>query len=164
MNVANCRVYLGIINLDDIEESKSRPVSEFIIHPEWNSTSNFWNGDIAIGVIKTLRTFTDLCKPICLNDKPIEKLYSRQGTVTGWSSTNADGSGHSSIGMEFEVTIIDEKRCKDKTPDSLEIAKGKSFCVGQIYKNAACNGEALREFINKILKKMELQAILALYF
>lgn len=142
LEAENCLAIIGISDLEkEFPESKIRKISEFHIHPDWNSKSRFWNGDIAVGVFKKLFEPTDFYKPICLNDKSIDNFYDQQGTVIGWGSTNIDGSGHSTIANEFSATIISNDRCRTESPGLINFSNRTSFCAGNLTTSAACKGE-----------------------
>lgn len=124
----------------ELSDSKGRKISEFIIHPDWASKSNLWTGDVAIGVFKRIEKFAEFYKPICLNDKSIDLFYNQQGTVTGWGSTNVNGSEHSLTAMKFSLTIVSNAECERETPGLTKFAPLTSFCAGNISRSAACNG------------------------
>lgn len=133
---------LGISDIvAEFLQSRNRKITEFVIHPDWNLTVRSWKADIAIGILEKMVKYNDFYGPICLNENPIDEFYDRQGIVTGWGSTNVNGSGYSEIGNEFRLTIVDDDVCQEKTRGLVDLAKGKSFCAGNISRSAACNGE-----------------------
>lgn len=141
-NTEECWVLLGISDIvAEFLQSRNRKITEFVIHPDWNLTVRSWKADIAIGILEKMVKYNDFYGPICLNKNPIDEFYDRQGIVTGWGSTNVNGSGYSEIGNEFRLTIVDDYVCKEKTPGLVALAEGKSFCAGNISRSAACNGE-----------------------
>lgn len=162
-------VLFGRNDFKDIEEqpdSRKRKISEFIVHPEWDSTSRFWYGDIAIGVLKRMIEPTNYVCQICLNSQPISVFYGEQGTISGWGSTRVDGLGASTIALKLSVTIKDDHQCQIETPDLINLARTKNlksrvFCAGNIAKGAACNGKNGRICADDLILSYLLQETLA---
>lgn len=142
INTDNCMVVLGITDLvKELPVKKDRKISEFIINPNWGSSSKYWHADISVGVLKNKIDSNEFYQPICLNSNSIDHFYNKQGTVTGWGSTNITGFGSSTIANEFSVTIIDNDLCRKETPGLLNLATSTAFCAGNVTRSAACTGK-----------------------
>lgn len=89
-----------------------------------------------------ISAFTDLIRPICLNEKVIGTLYGKQGKVVGWGSTDeVYGSGSSNIALEFKVTIVSDEVCEGHTDYLTALTSGTAFCAGNLTRSAACRGK-----------------------
>lgn len=87
------RFYIGRHNLEATRgevHSIVSDVSQLIIHPEWKTTGNNYDADIAIAVLSRTIEFTKYIKPICLwratND--YQDLVGKSGVVAGWGKSS----------------------------------------------------------------------------
>lgn len=126
----------------ELTDGRSSKVAEFVLHPNWDAASNFYDGDIAVGVLTNAVTFGRFFRPICLNERAIDQLHGKQGKVVGWGSTDeVSGLGWSSIAQEFEVKIVSNEECKDHSDWLTALTSGTAFCAGNISRSAACRGK-----------------------
>lgn len=83
--------YLGKHNLESLNEKNviSAGVSEFKIHPSWDSNSESYDGDIAIAILSRTISFNKFVKPICLwtSTSDSTDLVGKNGIVAGWGKT-----------------------------------------------------------------------------
>ena len=79
--------YLGKYKLKDLDEKEyvSAGVKQFIIHPDWNSFEERYNGDLAIALLYRTIKFTNDIIPLCMPPQKNnhEDIVHKTGLVAG---------------------------------------------------------------------------------
>jgi hypothetical protein len=128
---------------DSDDDSAQAYVSEFIVHPDWNTEEIPYRADIAIAVLKESLEFSIEIGYVCLNtpSDPIQNLAGRNGKVYGWGLTE-DLKFVSQL-RHADVPLVDQALCYDSSnPKLAKIMSDTSFCAGaRDGKTGACNGK-----------------------
>lgn len=120
----------GAYNLTNhLEDDRiTRPVSEVIVHEQWNPFTATYKNDIAILVLEERIYFSRFIQPICLTDSIGDVT---KGTVAGWGKNAMSRTYNENIPTKIDVTIIQsEGECYRQENALAGIGSENSFCAG----------------------------------
>ena len=139
--------YLGKFNLDSLHGEKNyimSGVTQFIIHPQWNSNDDRYDADIAVVVLVRTISFNKFIKPICLwtFSSSYEDLIGKKGIVAGWGKTET-----SAISTDrpkwTEIPVVSESTCLRSNNAFIQLTSPRTFCAGDNSGiTAPCNGDS----------------------
>lgn len=117
------------------------PVTQFVIHPEWNSGAESFDSDIAIAILSRLVAFSQFIKPICLwnGSDNYYDIVNKYGIVAGYGKTNARAT-HSEIPYWTALPVVDEGTCLRSNFQLAKITSRRTFCVGSRDGRGPCQG------------------------
>lgn len=118
------------------------PVLSFIIHPDWNSQADSYDGDIAIANLLRNVQFSDFVKPICLwtSTTNYYDLINHHGVIAGYGKTQFTSST-SDKPYWTALPVVDEGTCLRSNTDFTKITSRRTFCVGSRDGRGPCNGK-----------------------
>ncbi|KYB29267.1 Serine protease easter-like Protein [Tribolium castaneum] len=112
-------------------------VSEYVVHPDYDSNSYNHANDIALIILKDPANFTDHVSPICLLEKNFDVV---QYTVAGWGRTNNGSS--SVIKKKTAIPPYSWTLCSQKYQSvNVNITK-KQICAGGVKGKDTCQGDS----------------------
>lgn len=141
INPATLLLFLGKDNLKDYTDTQVQ-VSEIVMHPEFNHTRFF--SDIAVLKLRSVVTFTDLIRPICLwpFDSDLNSVVGRTGQVPGWGY-NENGVISEELSY-VNMPIVGFQTCILSNPEFFSrVISNTTFCAG--FENGGsnvCNGDS----------------------
>lgn len=113
-------------------------VNEIIIHPDWKSHEQKYNGDVAVLVLESSVPINAFISPICLwsnDDNP--KV--NKGIVVGWGKSES-GAAHENTPKQLEVTVKTNEECFLSDPRFAAISSLTTFCAGKNGMSGPCSG------------------------
>ncbi|XP_061384900.1 suppressor of tumorigenicity 14 protein homolog [Danaus plexippus] len=129
------KVYIGLDDLEDMNNVEVRNISNVVIHEQFTSTAVRDENDIAIATLNKPVTFSDTIVPICL-PSPGQKFDGRSGTIVGWGRLGTDKTS-SKVLMKASLRILSDEECfKSKLASHIKpmmmcaFTKGKDGCQG----------------------------------
>lgn len=125
------KVYIGIVDMSQVEDYFYHAVSDVIIHPDYNSATH--TTDIGILKLKKDIIFNSFIKPVCLysNTTDISAFYTRYGKVAGWGF-NRNGVV-SNVLNYLDMPVVSQKKCSQTNVQyNTVLAYGESFCAGHV--------------------------------
>lgn len=139
--------YVGKSNIDSLLKESHYVVSvtqQLIVHPDWSSTSQQYDSDIAIAVLVKTVTFNKFVKPICIwrETSSYRDIVGQYGTVGGWGKTEFDAI-HTSEPLFAAVPVVDGETCLLSDRNLAIIASKRTFCAGGVTANGGpCLGDS----------------------
>lgn len=135
---------------DDEDGEIERNVKEFVLHPNWDSLSLYWDSDIALAILDDAVAYNTFIKPICLNSKQILEFYNKTATTTGWGLTK-EIDHPSTVNLKVDLQVVNWDTCLAKDPEyNNTFSDLKShFCAGNQDGRGTCSGEFTNFTINK---------------
>ena len=105
-----------------------KPVSEILIHEQWNHNTETFKNDIAILIIEERIFFSRFIQPICLT---LSIGDVTKGTVVSWGRNAMSHTYNEDIPTKIDVTIIQsEGECYRQENALAKIGSETSFCAG----------------------------------
>ncbi|XP_047407435.1 coagulation factor XI isoform X4 [Sciurus carolinensis] len=133
------RVYGGIVNQSEINESKSFfGVQEIIIHDQYEMAESGY--DIALLKLETTMNYTDLQRPICLPSKGDRNVIYTDCWVTGWGYRKLRDKIQNTL-QKARVPLVSNEECQTRYRGHK--ITNKMICAG--YKEGgkdACKGDS----------------------
>lgn len=139
-------VHLGKHNLSDTNEVDAQTFNptRFIVHPDWDVTSERWEADIAILESDTAIQFSAKISAVCLwtDDKESE---TQVGIIVGWGAKEEADEGFGDFPRQLEVKRMRDIKCVLQYPSFIEIIsdQDRTFCAKGVIENTGpCAGDA----------------------
>ena len=88
-----------------------RRVSKIIIHENYVNARNY---DFAILKLKVGLIFSAKVGPVCLSEFPSNKHAGRVGVVSGWGTTDYNGTEISMVLKDLKVNVLSNQKCMEK--------------------------------------------------
>ncbi len=126
---------------DTDDDSAKADVSEFIIHPDWDSKDTHFAADIAIAVLKEPIKLSNEIKHVCLNTPadPIQSFAGSNAKVYGWGFT--EDFEYDTRLRDVQVPLVDQALCNSSDVRVERLMSDTSFCAGaRDGKTGACFG------------------------
>lgn len=148
--------YIGKHNLESLNAEKNYIVSgvtQFVIHPDWDSNDDRYDADIAIAVLFRTVPFNKFVKPICLwlGSPSYNDLIGRNGVVAGWGKTEFDAVSTNQPKWT-EIPVVNELQCIRSNDAFNKLTSERTFCAGsRDGKSGPCSGDS-----GKLLKSKSL--------
>lgn len=133
------KYYIG--SFTDEKDFVFSSVQRFIIHPDWRTQGESYDGDIAIAKLSRTIPFTNSIKPICLwtSTTSYYDIVNRAGVVAGYGKTEFI-STNSDKPYWVALPVIDEGTCLRSNSAFTRITSRRTFCVGNRDGKGPCNG------------------------
>uniref|UniRef100_A0A8C6E5R9 Serine protease 48 n=1 Tax=Moschus moschiferus TaxID=68415 RepID=A0A8C6E5R9_MOSMO len=153
-------VWLGSIDMDNLDEGVIHRVSRIVIHPTYSNVS----GDIALLRLFSRVTYSSSILPICLsNVKKKQLIIPDSCWVTGWGKLKEEGENSHNKGVtlnhplfyinylqEAEVPIIEHQKCENIynplgsfLPQIQPVIEETMICAGDLNKGKdTCQGDS----------------------
>ena len=111
-NVIRVMLELGQHDLDTDAIERVIPLSQVIIHPDYNKPVRLSN-DLALLKLDNPVDFNNVphVRPICLPSNRDETFTGLTATVAGWGRTIEDG--YSPVLLEADVNVISQTECRE---------------------------------------------------
>jgi Trypsin len=121
--------YLESLSID--QNTVVSSVTQFIIHPDWNTDDERYDADIAIAVLTKTILFSNFIKPICLwtSSSDSSDLVGKTGIVAGWKKTETS-TGTSQIPKWTEIQVVDLLTCIRSNTVFNQGISDRIFCAG----------------------------------
>ncbi|TRY75247.1 hypothetical protein TCAL_01673 [Tigriopus californicus] len=139
-DVKSMRIFLGDhdLRLRDKEEQHAR-VKAIIKHKSFK-TSTFHN-DVAILVMETPITFTDVIQPVCLEEDPNKLFVGETLQVAGWGRTSEKGISSSHL-RKVEVQVWENDKCAQSYGSNAPGGITSGMLCASSEKKDSCNGDS----------------------
>ncbi|XP_044260052.1 phenoloxidase-activating factor 1-like isoform X2 [Tribolium madens] len=112
-------------------------VSEYVIHPDYDSNSYNHANDISLIILKNRANITDYVSPICLLEKNANVV---EYTVSGWGRTNNESS--SVIKKKTVIPPYSWTLCSQKYQSVNVTITKKQICAGGVRGKDTCQGDS----------------------
>lgn len=129
----------------DLESKKesgkitAKPQTIFI-HPDWNSKTKNFDGDIAVLELDENIEFTQSIQPICLWNS-LNAPRQGRGIVIGYGKSEDKTKKHETFPKKLEVPIVkSNEECFLSDPEIAIISSKRTFCAGLTDGRAPCLG------------------------
>ena len=145
----NSFFYLGRRKVDTVGGEPGSlliPVSEFIIHPEWNATDESYDADLAIALLATKFEYSRFIKPICIwrETNYYSDIVGKKGRIAGWGKTDNSSVSHSTPKWT-DVSVVDAETCLRSDSVFVTITSKRMFCAGnRDSSKGPCNGDSVK--------------------
>lgn len=113
---------------------------DITIHPNWNTSAQDYDSDIAVIKLSTPVAFNDVIHPICIwhgNEPPVVN----SGYIVGYGKSE-NKTPHELIPRELDIQIITNEKCFLKSPRFSYISSENTFCAGKDEFSAPCRGDS----------------------
>lgn len=140
---ASLDVFLGHINVEEIEKLANHPVRRVSIHPDYRQEESYnFEGDIALLELENSVTLSPSLLPICLPDN--ETLYDKglMGYVSGFGIMEERLAND----LRFvRLPVAERKACENwlRSKQRTDVFSENMFCAGDpTQKQDACQGDS----------------------
>lgn len=146
--------YVGKSNIDSLIGESDYIVSiaeQLIVHPDWSSTTQDYDSDIAIAVLVKTIAFNRHIKPICIwrETNSYRDIVGQFGWVAGWGKTDYEAY-HTDQPIYAAVPVVDGETCLLSDRNLAAIASRKTFCAGGRAANGGpCTGDSGKKIQSK---------------
>ncbi|XP_070497560.1 chymotrypsin-like protease CTRL-1 [Chironomus tepperi] len=98
-------------------------VKSIHVHPDWNSDSDIYDGDVALLVLETEVQFSDTIQPVCLSTPQSTSSQKTEGIVAGYQKT--EGVNHA---KKLTVSIKSYRNCFRENRNLKSFLTSRSIC------------------------------------
>lgn len=128
------------LSLENERGSLTNYPDKIIIHPDWQSHGEKFEGDIAMILLETRVIFSSTVSPICLWSQTTPPQV-KKGIVVGWGKSES-AAQHENKPRELEVFIRTNEECFLKEPRLGTISTFNTFCAGKDATSGPCKGDS----------------------
>lgn len=143
LSTEDIMVQLGRFDLNANEPmSKSFQPKEIIVHPDWNSTHERYDGDIAI-LLAEYSMESLFITPVCLTQRSLPSTKNVEGTITGWGFSSDLEIEPESVLKKVQVLKVPDSNCLRESWKLGAISSERTFCVTGVEGGATpCKGDS----------------------
>jgi secreted trypsin-like serine protease len=150
--------YLGKHNIELLSEQNyiMSPVTQFAVHPDWDTNDDRYDADIAIAVLTRKISFNKFMIPICLwtSTSNTDDLVGKTGVIAGWGKTEINALT-SPIPKWAEIPVVNLLTCIRSNDAFNKLTSDRTFCAGnKVEGSGPCNGDSGQNTDRKLLKNV----------
>ena len=119
-----------------------RDVQEIHIHPDWDVSSDQYDADIAVLVLRKEVTFGSSIQPISLMVSNSNMATILKSVVVGYGKSEDDTKIHENIPKILEIPIHKNEFCFLKNHNLALFSSERTFCGGSGTGTGVCKGDS----------------------
>jgi hypothetical protein len=145
LNAEDVSVALGKYNISNRHEQGSDfiNIEKLIIHNDWKTNLQTYDGDIAILVLNGIVEFSPFVQPICLPPLEWKNKALEKGKIAGWGfSERSKQTKAEDVPRKVEIDAPPTNGdCFIKYPELTQISSARTFCAGG-NNTGPCSGDS----------------------